>query len=137
MFFSVDYTLPYDRSGVILSLSQVQNFPGDDGDCRPLQTPQTEGGTNHLLFRSDPAHTEFCPWLVMKYAYRAIMQFLCNYWIGFNKTLWELVTIITKRQFASHWYVPIIQLTRSYGLCSCPEFLSCTKNITFYAMINI
>jgi hypothetical protein len=46
MLFSVGYTLPYDRSGVIFSLSQVQNFPGDEGDFRPLKTPQTEGATS-------------------------------------------------------------------------------------------
>jgi hypothetical protein len=46
MLFSVGYTLPYDQSGVIYSLSQVQNFLGDEGDSAPLQTPQTEGGTS-------------------------------------------------------------------------------------------
>jgi hypothetical protein len=39
--FSVGYTLPYDRPGVILSLSQVQNFSWRWGGLRPLQTPQT------------------------------------------------------------------------------------------------
>jgi hypothetical protein len=34
--------LPYDRSGVIFSLSQVQTFLGDEGGYRPLQTPKTE-----------------------------------------------------------------------------------------------
>jgi hypothetical protein len=46
MLLSVGCTLPYDWSGVILSLSQVQNFLGDEGDCRHLQTLQTEGGTS-------------------------------------------------------------------------------------------
>jgi hypothetical protein len=44
--FSVGYTFPYDRTGVIFSLSQVQNFLGDEGDYCPLQTPQTDGGTS-------------------------------------------------------------------------------------------
>jgi hypothetical protein len=39
-------TLPFDRPGVIFSLSKVQNFLGDEGDYGPLQTPQTEGGTS-------------------------------------------------------------------------------------------
>ena len=46
MLFSVGYTLHYDRPGVIFSLSQVQNFLGDEGDSAPLQTPLTEGGTS-------------------------------------------------------------------------------------------
>jgi hypothetical protein len=33
----------YNRPGVIFRLSQVSNFLGDEGGCRPLQTPQTEG----------------------------------------------------------------------------------------------
>jgi hypothetical protein len=45
MLFSVGYTLPYDQSWVIYSVSQVQNFLGDEGDYRPLQTPQPEWGT--------------------------------------------------------------------------------------------
>jgi hypothetical protein len=32
MLFSVGYTLPFDQSGIIYSLSQVQNFLGDEGD---------------------------------------------------------------------------------------------------------
>jgi hypothetical protein len=35
MLFSVGYTLPYDRSGVILSLSKVQNFLVPPS-CNPL-----------------------------------------------------------------------------------------------------
>jgi hypothetical protein len=46
MLFSVAYTLPYDQSGVIYSLSQIQNFLGDEGDSAALQTPQTKGGTS-------------------------------------------------------------------------------------------
>jgi hypothetical protein len=46
MLFSVAFTLPYDQSGVIYSLSQVQTFLGDEGDSAPLQTPQTEAGTS-------------------------------------------------------------------------------------------
>jgi hypothetical protein len=30
MLFSVGYTLPYDQSELIFSLSQVRNFLGDD-----------------------------------------------------------------------------------------------------------
>jgi hypothetical protein len=40
-FFSVGYTLPYNRPGVIFSLSQVQNFLGNEGTTDPLKTPQT------------------------------------------------------------------------------------------------
>jgi hypothetical protein len=43
MLFSVGYTLPYDQSGVLYSLSQVQNFLGDEGDSAPLQTPKENG----------------------------------------------------------------------------------------------
>jgi hypothetical protein len=39
--FFVGYTSPQ----AIFSLSHVQNVLGDEGDYRPLQTPQTEGGT--------------------------------------------------------------------------------------------
>jgi hypothetical protein len=46
MLFSVGYTLPYDQSGVIYSLSHVQNFLGDEGDSVPFKPPQTEGGTS-------------------------------------------------------------------------------------------
>jgi hypothetical protein len=46
MLFSVGYTLPHDQFGVIYSLSQLQNFLGDEGDSAPLQTPQIEGGTS-------------------------------------------------------------------------------------------
>jgi hypothetical protein len=37
--FSVGYTLPYDRPGVIFSISQVQNFLGDEGHIPLLATP--------------------------------------------------------------------------------------------------
>jgi hypothetical protein len=40
MLFSVGYTLPYDRSGVIFSLSQVQNFLGDEGAAAPFKPPK-------------------------------------------------------------------------------------------------
>jgi hypothetical protein len=40
MLFSVGYTLPYDQSGLIYSLSQVQNFPGDEGDSAPFKPPK-------------------------------------------------------------------------------------------------
>jgi hypothetical protein len=43
MLFSVRNTLPYDLSGVFFSLSQVQNFLGDDGGLRPLQPPKHKG----------------------------------------------------------------------------------------------
>jgi hypothetical protein len=46
MLFSIGYTLPYDRSGVIFSLSQVQNFLGDEGDCSPPSNRQIERGTS-------------------------------------------------------------------------------------------
>jgi hypothetical protein len=44
------------------------------------------------LFRSDTITQSYGPWLIMQYAYRAIMVsvlFLCNYWLEFNETLWE------------------------------------------------
>jgi hypothetical protein len=41
--FSVGYTLLCNRSGVICSFSQVQNFLSDEGDCRSPSKPQTEG----------------------------------------------------------------------------------------------
>jgi hypothetical protein len=46
ILFSVGYKLPYNRPGVIFSLSQVQNYLGDERDYRPLRTPQTLGGTS-------------------------------------------------------------------------------------------
>jgi hypothetical protein len=46
MLLSVGYTLPYDRPGVIFSLSQVQNFLGDESDSAPLQTPFLKKGAN-------------------------------------------------------------------------------------------
>jgi hypothetical protein len=39
MLFSVGYTLPYDQSWVIYSLSQVQNFLGDEGAHPPSSNP--------------------------------------------------------------------------------------------------
>jgi hypothetical protein len=41
MLFSVGYTLQFDRSGVIFSLSQVKNFLGDEGDLFVLQKKKT------------------------------------------------------------------------------------------------
>jgi hypothetical protein len=35
--------LPYDRSGVIFSLSQVQTYLGDKSDCRPFNPPKQKG----------------------------------------------------------------------------------------------
>jgi hypothetical protein len=46
MLFSVDYTLPYDQSGVIFSLSKVQNFLGDEGDYRPPFKPPKQKGAH-------------------------------------------------------------------------------------------
>jgi hypothetical protein len=43
MLFSVGYTLPYDQSGVIYSLSQVQNFLGDEADSAPFKPPKQKG----------------------------------------------------------------------------------------------
>jgi hypothetical protein len=43
MLFSVRYSLPNDRSGVIFSLSQVQNFLGDEGDSAPFKPPKQKG----------------------------------------------------------------------------------------------
>jgi hypothetical protein len=43
MLFSVGYTLPYDPSGVILSLSQVKNFLGDEGTDAPFKPPNRRG----------------------------------------------------------------------------------------------
>jgi hypothetical protein len=40
MPFSVGYTLPYDRSGVIFSLSQVQNFLAMSGTAAPFKPPK-------------------------------------------------------------------------------------------------
>jgi hypothetical protein len=42
MFFSVGYTLPFDRPGVIFSLSQVKNILAKRG-IAPLQTPKQKG----------------------------------------------------------------------------------------------
>jgi hypothetical protein len=56
MLFSVGYTLPYDRFEVIFSLSQVQNFLGDEGDCRPPSKPQTDG--NPLMYLLVGGHVE-------------------------------------------------------------------------------
>jgi hypothetical protein len=50
MLFSIGYTLPYDQSGVIFSLSQVKNFLGDEGDCCPLQTPPHPPSGNSLMY---------------------------------------------------------------------------------------
>jgi hypothetical protein len=37
--------LPYDRPRVIFSLSQVQNFLGDEGAAAPSSNPKSEEGT--------------------------------------------------------------------------------------------
>jgi glycerol-3-phosphate cytidylyltransferase-like family protein len=45
------------------------------------------------LFFSDTLTQSYGPWLVMQYAYRAKIVsalLLCNYWLEFNETLWEL-----------------------------------------------
>jgi hypothetical protein len=52
-------------------------------------------GDAHImgLFWSDPLTQSYGPWLVMQYAYRAIIisaLLLCNYWLEFHETLWEL-----------------------------------------------
>jgi glycerol-3-phosphate cytidylyltransferase-like family protein len=59
-----------------------------------LWEPSIATGDAHIfaLLRSDTSTQSYGPWLVMQYAYRAIIisaLFLCNYWLGFNKTLWE------------------------------------------------
>jgi hypothetical protein len=43
MLFRVGYTLPYDKSGVIENLSQVQNFLDDEGDSAPFKSPKRKG----------------------------------------------------------------------------------------------
>jgi hypothetical protein len=47
-FSTLIYAFSYDRLWVILTShnSQVQNFLGDEGNYRPLQTPLTDGGTS-------------------------------------------------------------------------------------------
>jgi hypothetical protein len=52
-------------------------------------------GDEHILalFRSDTLIKSYGPWLVMQYTYRAKIDsalLLCNYWLEFIKTLWEL-----------------------------------------------
>jgi hypothetical protein len=51
--FRVGYTLPYDQPGVIFSLSQVQNFLGDEGDCSPPSNPPNRRGHIPLLAPPD------------------------------------------------------------------------------------
>jgi hypothetical protein len=51
-------------------------------------------GDAHIvpLFWSETSTQSYGPWLVMQYAYRAKIVpalLLCNYWLEFNKTLWE------------------------------------------------
>jgi hypothetical protein len=48
-----------------------------------------------------------------------------------------MATIDTKRQFTSHWHAQISLFKTKLWLCNCPEYLSCTKNITVYVMINV
>jgi hypothetical protein len=47
--FCVSYTLPYDRPGVISSLSQVQNFFVMRGNATPIQTPKTHPASGNPL----------------------------------------------------------------------------------------
>jgi hypothetical protein len=60
--FSIGYTLPYDRPGAIFSLSQVQNFLGDEADSTPLQTPKQKGAHppsgNPLMYLLDGGRAE-------------------------------------------------------------------------------
>jgi hypothetical protein len=66
--FSVGYTLTYDRPGVIFSLSQVQNFLGDEGDY-PFKPPNRRG---HLPLRATP----WCIWWRRR---RKSAQFLATF----------------------------------------------------------
>jgi hypothetical protein len=45
--YSIGYTLPYDRPGAIFSLSQVQNFLGNEADSNPppFKLPKQKGYT--------------------------------------------------------------------------------------------
>jgi hypothetical protein len=50
-----------------------------------------------------------------------------------------MATTDTQRQLTSHWHVQILIFNTELHvwLCYYPEYLSSTKNITVYAMINI
>jgi hypothetical protein len=65
MLFSVGYTLPYDQSGVIYSLSQVQNLLGDEGDSAPFKPPKQKGAHppsgNPLMYLLDGGRAEKGP----------------------------------------------------------------------------
>jgi hypothetical protein len=59
-----------------------------------LWEPSIPRGDAHIvaLFRSVNLTQSYSPCLVMQYAYRAKIIFAllhCNYWLEFNKTLWE------------------------------------------------
>jgi hypothetical protein len=51
MLFSVGYTLPFDRSGVIFSLSQVQNFLAAPFNPPPKQKAAHPPSANPLMYR--------------------------------------------------------------------------------------
>jgi hypothetical protein len=83
MLFSVGYTLPYDQSGVIYSLSHVQNFLGDEGDSAPFKPPKQKGAHppsgNYLMYllvggRAEKMDTFLTTFLKQKKVLRALIM---------------------------------------------------------------
>jgi glycerol-3-phosphate cytidylyltransferase-like family protein len=83
-----------------------------------LWKPSILRGDAHIvaLFWSDTSTHSYGPWLVMQYAYRAIIVsvlLLCNYWLEFNNTSWE--SSISREDAHIIGLFQSDPLTQSYG----------------------
>jgi hypothetical protein len=78
------------------------------------------------LFRSDTLTQSYGPWLVMQYAYRAIivsMLLLCNYWLESFETLLELsiprgdvhIVALFQSDTLTHSYGPWLLMQYAYS----------------------
>jgi glycerol-3-phosphate cytidylyltransferase-like family protein len=84
--------MQYAYIAIIVSMLLLSNYWLKFNET--LWEPSIPTGDAHIvgLFRSDPLTQSNGPWLVMQYAYRAIiisMLLLCNYLLEFNETLLE------------------------------------------------
>jgi hypothetical protein len=125
----------YTCSGIIVSVLLVCNYW--QKFIETLWEPSIPRGDVHIvaLFRSGPLTQSNGPWLVMQYAYRAIiisMLLLCNYLLEFNETLWEHFN--TKRRCAYSRLVLVRHFICIFILCIGFVALCIPQTTTAYTM---
>jgi hypothetical protein len=108
--------MQYANKAIIVSALLLCNYWLEFNET--LWEPSITTGDAHIfaLFRSDTLTQSYGPWLVMQYAYRAIIVstlLLCNYFLEFNKFLWELSILKEDAHIVPLFWSDT--LTQSYG----------------------